>query len=62
MALWRTDSGGQARRQEGSPEAVTSQVAGIGTSAGGEEHGGFSNTLQSRVEDNDSKRIFVLNN
>lgn len=29
MALWRTDSGGQARRQEGSPEAVTSQVAGV---------------------------------
>lgn len=57
MALWRTDSGGQGRR----PRGCHKPGGGRGTSAGGEEHGGFSNTLQSGVEDNDSKRIFVLN-
>lgn len=52
----------RARKEAGrQPRGCHKPGGGRGTSAGGEEHGGFSNTLQSGVEDNDSKRIFVLN-
>lgn len=60
-ALWRRQW--WARKEAGrQSRGCHKPGGGHGTNAGGEEHGGFSNTLQSGVEDNDSKRIFVLNN